>query len=47
MLRFINPRYLLALEGSDPVHMSVPAQVTGDINPKVPGAADSLQDLSM
>ena len=29
--------------GGGPVYMSVPAQVTGDINPKVPGAAaDSL-----
>ena len=30
-------------EGGGPVYMSVSAQVTGDINPKVPGtAADSL-----
>ena len=27
--------------------MSVPAEVAGDIQPQVPGAADSLQHLSM
>ena len=27
--------------------MSVPAEVAGDIHPQVPGAADSLQHLSM
>ena len=33
--------------GCDSVHMSVPAEVAGDIHPQVPGAADSLQHLSM
>ena len=33
--------------GCDSVHMSVPAEVAGDIHPQVPGAANSLQHLSM
>ena len=33
--------------GCDSVRMSIPLEVAGDIHPQVPGAADSLQDLSM
>ena len=29
------------------LNMSVPAEIAGDIHPQVPGAADSLQHLSM
>ena len=33
--------------GCDSVHMSVSAEVAGNIQPQVPGPADSLQHLSM
>ena len=35
-----------ACVGCNPIHMSIPAQVSGDIHPQVPGTADNLQDLS-